>query len=163
MQCGFCHIGCHYETKQNVLVTYIHEALKQADSKMRIYCNCEVEKIVYKNNDTDGNNNNHDSNNLVEAVEGVFIDIDRNKTHRIRVNSKVAIVSAGAIASSAMRLTDIDNNKRVNSYPPTNPSRDIMIVVPIISIMLPRLSAPTIRLVMPLQLANQRHVKISVL
>ena len=27
MQCGFCHVGCHYETKQNVLVTYIHRAL----------------------------------------------------------------------------------------------------------------------------------------
>ena len=75
-----------------------------------------------------------------------------------------------------MRPTGIGNNKRANSYPPTNPSRDIMIVVPIMSIMkrpllfrlefqqlmLPRLSAPTIRLVIPL-LANQRHVKISVL
>ena len=44
MQCGFCHIGCHYETKQNVLVTYIHEALKKPDSDMKIYCNCSVEK-----------------------------------------------------------------------------------------------------------------------
>jgi choline dehydrogenase-like flavoprotein len=104
MQCGFCHIGCHYETKQNVLVTYIHEALKQADSKMKIYCNCEVEKIVYKNNDTDRNNSNHESSNLVESVEGFFIDIDRNKSYRIRVNSRIVIVSAGAIASSALLL-----------------------------------------------------------
>ena len=28
MQCGFCHFGCHYETKQNVLVTYIHRHYK---------------------------------------------------------------------------------------------------------------------------------------
>jgi choline dehydrogenase-like flavoprotein len=104
MQCGFCHIGCHYETKQNVLITYIHDALKQPDSKMKIYCNCEVEKIDYKNNDKDGSNKNHDSNNLVKAVEGVFIDIDRNKTHRIRVNSKIVIISGGAIASSALLL-----------------------------------------------------------
>jgi len=100
MQCGFCHIGCHYETKQNVLVTYIHEALKQADTKMKIYCNCEVERIVYKNNHRDQN----ESNNIVEAVEGVFIDIDRNKIYKIRVNSKIVIVSAGAIASSALLL-----------------------------------------------------------
>ena len=35
MQCGFCHIGCHYETKQNVLVTYIHQALQKPDSDRR--------------------------------------------------------------------------------------------------------------------------------
>src|SRR5215813_6887952 len=103
MQCGFCHIGCHYETKQNVLVTYIHEALKQPVSNMKIYCNCEVEKIVYTNTHTNRKSNDQ-SNNLVEAVEGSFIDIDRNKSYRVRVNPKVVIVSAGAIASSALLL-----------------------------------------------------------
>jgi choline dehydrogenase-like flavoprotein len=107
MQCGFCHIGCHYETKQNVLVTYIHMALEAADSKMKIYCNCEVEKIIYKNNNSSRNSTmtaTHESDNFVEAVEGSFIDIDRNKSYRIRINSKIVIVSAGAIASSVLLL-----------------------------------------------------------
>ncbi|MGI0013385.1 MAG: NAD(P)-dependent oxidoreductase, partial [Nitrososphaera sp.] len=26
VKCGFCHLGCHYDTKQSMLVTYIHEA-----------------------------------------------------------------------------------------------------------------------------------------
>ena len=91
MQCGFCHIGCHYETKQNVLVTYIHEALKKSDSDMRIYCNCYIEKIIHR----DG---------IVEGVEGNFLNIDGNKTYRIRVNAKIFILSAGAIASSKILL-----------------------------------------------------------
>ena len=47
MQCGFCHLGCHYETKQNVLVTYIHQALQKPDSDMKIYCNCYVGRIDF--------------------------------------------------------------------------------------------------------------------
>lgn len=91
MQCGFCHLGCHYETKQDVLVTYIHEALKKPDSDMHVYCNCYVDKIIHKNG-------------LVEGVEGDFRDASGRNTYRIRVNAKVVIVSAGAIASSKLLL-----------------------------------------------------------
>ena len=91
MQCGFCHFGCHYETKQNVLVTYIHEALNRPDSDMKVYCNCYIDKIVHKNG-------------IVEGVEGDFVDIDGKKTFRIRINSKIVIISAGAIASSKILL-----------------------------------------------------------
>jgi len=91
MECGFCHIGCHYETKQNVLVTYIHEALKKPDSDMKIYCNCSIENIIY-------------SKGIVDGVEGYFLNIDGNKKYRIRVNTKIVIISAGAIASSKLLL-----------------------------------------------------------
>jgi choline dehydrogenase-like flavoprotein len=91
MQCGFCHLGCHYETKQNVLVTYIHQALQQAESNMKVYCNCKVERIDYKGD-------------TVEGIEGDFINIDGTKSFRIRVNSKIVIISAGAIASSKILL-----------------------------------------------------------
>jgi choline dehydrogenase-like flavoprotein len=91
MQCGFCHLGCHYETKQNVLVTYIHQALQKPDSEMRIYCNCNIDKIVSREG-------------IVEGIEGDFTDIDGKKTYRIRVNSKIVIISAGAIASSKLLL-----------------------------------------------------------
>lgn len=90
MQCGFCHLGCHYETKQNVLVTYIHQAL-QADSNMKVYCNCKVEKIDY-------------AGDTVQGIEGDFINIDGTKSFRIRVNSKIVIISAGAIASTKILL-----------------------------------------------------------
>ena len=91
MQCGFCHVGCHYETKQNVLVTYIHRALMKPDTNMRIYCNCDIERVIYR----DG---------VVEGVEGNFINIDKTKIFRIRVNAKIVIISAGAIASTKLLL-----------------------------------------------------------
>ena len=93
MQCGFCHLGCHYETKQNVLVTYIHEALKKPESMVHVYCNCHVDKLVQ-------------SNGIVSGVEGDFVDIDGKKTFRIRVNAKLVIISAGAIASSKLLLVN---------------------------------------------------------
>jgi choline dehydrogenase-like flavoprotein len=91
MQCGFCHLGCHYDTKQNVLVTYIHQALQQDDSNMKVYCNCRVDKIDYKGD-------------TVEGIEGDFVNIDGTKSFRIRINSKVVIISAGAIASTKLLL-----------------------------------------------------------
>jgi choline dehydrogenase-like flavoprotein len=92
MQCGYCHIGCHYETKQNVLVTYIHQALKNSDSNARIYCNCYVDKI------------NYDWGKIVKDIEGNFVDIDGNKKYRIKVNAKIVILCAGAISSSKILL-----------------------------------------------------------
>ncbi len=91
MQCGFCHVGCHYETKQNALVTYVHRALTKPDSNMRIYCNCDIDKIIY-------------SEGVVEGVEGNFINIDKTKLLRMRVNAKLVILSAGAIASTKLLL-----------------------------------------------------------
>ena len=37
---------------------------------MRIYCNCDIEKIVYQNG-------------IAEGVEGSFINIDKTKLFRI--------------------------------------------------------------------------------
>jgi choline dehydrogenase-like flavoprotein len=98
MQCGFCHLGCHYDTKQSVLVTYIHQALKDANnSHLKIYCNCEVDKIDYDNDDNEGNQ-------IVKGVEGNFVDIDGNNKFKLKINSKITIISAGAIASSELLL-----------------------------------------------------------
>ena len=48
MQCGFCHMGCHYETKQNVLVTKIHQTLTNSNTfDLKIYYNCHIDKIDY--------------------------------------------------------------------------------------------------------------------
>ncbi len=96
MQCGFCHLGCHYETKQNVLVTYLHRALAGEDSMLHIYCNCDANVISY----TDGNS----IQSTVNGVEGDFVGPDGVKSYRIRINSKIVITSAGTIASSKLLL-----------------------------------------------------------
>lgn len=89
MRCGFCHLGCHYETRQDMLITYIHRALQNSDIKM--YCNCAVERISH-------------SGGLVDGVEGDFIDSAGLTKFKIRVNAKAVVVSAGAIASSLLLM-----------------------------------------------------------
>lgn len=91
MQCGLCHLGCHYETKQDIRVTYIHRALNDPGSSIKVYCNCSAESINYK----DG---------MVESVEGDFLDRDDNVVNRIVVNSRIVVLSAGTIASSCLLL-----------------------------------------------------------
>lgn len=92
MQCGFCHLGCHYETKQDMLVTYIRQAVRNSDANIRIYCNCSAERITY-------------DEGVVDGVEGDFVDRATGSVKfKIRVNAKVVVVSAGAIASSQILL-----------------------------------------------------------
>jgi len=87
MQCGFCHLGCHYDTKQSMLVTYIHDALNHKKADYTAYCNCKADKIIRKNG-------------KVTGIDGTFVDVQGNEKFRIRVNAKVVVVSAGPIASS---------------------------------------------------------------
>jgi len=87
MQCGLCHLGCHYGTKQDMRETYIHRVLNNTKSTIKIYCNCSAEKIIH-------------SDTIARGVEGNFIDRGGNIIYRIRVNAKLVIVAAGAIASS---------------------------------------------------------------
>jgi choline dehydrogenase-like flavoprotein len=89
VKCGFCHLGCHYDTKQSMLVTYIHEALRDPNIDYTAYCNCRVDRITYDQ-----------ELGLATGVDGTFTDLRGNELYRIRVNAKVVIVSAGAIASS---------------------------------------------------------------
>ena len=88
VKCGFCHLGCHYDTKQSMLVTYIHDALNNEKLNYKVYCNCQVEKIT------------HDDNGIATGIDGIFVGNKGDEKHRIRVNAKVIIISAGAIASS---------------------------------------------------------------
>ncbi len=88
VKCGFCHIGCHYDTKQSMLVTYIHDALNNDKLNYSVYCNCQVDRITC------------DDKGIATGIDGVFVDSNGNEKYRIRVNAKVIILSAGSIASS---------------------------------------------------------------
>ena len=101
MRCGFCHLGCHYETKQDMLVTYIRKALRSPDSNVRIYCNCSAEKITYLSSTDEKNDSN---TAIATGVEGEFLDSNSVVKFKLRVNANVIIVSAGAIASSQLLI-----------------------------------------------------------
>jgi hypothetical protein len=92
MQCGFCHLGCHYGTKQNMLVTYLHQALQAPDAQFRAYVNCYVDSI------------DRDDAGVVRGVGGQLCDAGGGTVHRIRVNAKAVVIAAGAVASSKLLL-----------------------------------------------------------
>ncbi len=87
VKCGFCHLGCHYDTKQSMLVTYIRKSLNEPKSDYTAYCNCQANRITYNDGTATG-------------VDGSFVDAAGNENYRIRINAKVVVVSAGTIASS---------------------------------------------------------------
>ena len=112
VQCGFCHLGCHYDTKQSMLVTYIHDAV-HSDVDFTAYCNCEVKKITH-------------SNGIATGVEGSFVDNAGNEKYRIQVNAKVIIVSAGAIASSNLLQKSRIANKNIGEGLALHPAPFVM-------------------------------------
>lgn len=92
--CGDCHLGCHYETKQDMVNTYIYEAIHSSNSNEFItYCNCDVRKINYE----DG---------TAKGIEGKFLGNLGVETFSLKINAKVIILAAGAIASSKLLLSN---------------------------------------------------------
>ena len=112
VQCGFCHLGCHYDTKQSMLVTYIHDAI-QSDNDFTAYCNCNIKKIFH-------------SDGVATGVEGSFVDPTGNETYRIRVNAKTVVVSAGAIASSNILQKSGIANKNIGEGLALHPAPFVM-------------------------------------
>jgi choline dehydrogenase-like flavoprotein len=91
--CGDCHLGCHYQTKQDMCNTYIYDALDPKYSeKFKIYSNCDVRKINYEGDTATG-------------VQGKFLQQGKEK-FSITINAKVVILAAGSIASSSILLNN---------------------------------------------------------
>ncbi len=112
VKCGFCHLGCHYDTKQSMLVTYIHDAL-QSNNDFTAYCNCDVKKIIH-------------SDAVATGVEGSFVDINGDEKYRIRVNAKIVVISSGAIASSNILQKSGVANKNIGEGLALHPAPFVM-------------------------------------
>lgn len=100
MQCGLCHLGCHYGTKQDMRETYIHKALNDTKSNIKIYCNCSAEKITY-------------AAGLVDGIEGSFLDIAGKTVGKIRINAKLVILACGSIGSSYLLMKSFISEDKV--------------------------------------------------
>src|SRR2546426_11120056 len=85
---GFCLLGCPFDAKQSMLITYIPAA---SAAGARIYANCPVQKIVAQGEHA-------------RAVEGTVVDGRGRPRHRFRVDATVVILSAGAINSPQILL-----------------------------------------------------------
>jgi choline dehydrogenase-like flavoprotein len=83
IQAGYCLLGCSYDAKQSMLVTYVPEA---EAAGARLYAHARAERI-----EADGGR--------VRRVLGSVVD-DRGEVHAsIEVNAPVVVLSAGAVGS----------------------------------------------------------------
>src|SRR5215204_6543237 len=113
VKCGFCHLGCHYDTKQSMLVTYIHDALVNKNVNYNVYCNCRADFVTYQNG-------------LANGVNATFVNSSGLETYRIRVNAKVIIVSAGSIASSNVLQKSLIGGEKVGKGLALHPAPFVM-------------------------------------
>lgn len=92
---GFCLLGCPFDAKQSMLITYVPAASAVG---ARIYANCPVQKI-----NADGGR--------VRTVEGTVVDRLGRPRFQVRVAAQVIVLSAGAINSPQLLLNSgIANN-----------------------------------------------------
>ncbi len=85
---GFCLLGCPFDAKQSMLITYVPAA---STAGARIHANCAVRKLVA-------------SGGRVLAVEGEIVDALHRPQHALRVQASVFVLSAGAINSPQILL-----------------------------------------------------------
>ncbi|HUI27236.1 MAG TPA: GMC family oxidoreductase [Candidatus Kryptonia bacterium] len=87
-QSGFCLLGCPFDAKQSMLITYIPAADRAG---ARIYANCPVRRLVT-------------SARRVRAIKGEVVDALGRPRHRFRVDAQIVVLSAGAINSPQLLL-----------------------------------------------------------
>jgi choline dehydrogenase-like flavoprotein len=113
VKCGFCHLGCHYDTKQSMLVTYIHDALADDSLDYTVYCNCDADTITY-------------DKGIATGVNGTFRNSSNMETYRIRVNAKIIVLSAGSIASSNLLQKSFIGGEKVGKGLALHPAPFVM-------------------------------------
>lgn len=97
-QSGFCLLGCPFDAKQSMLITYIPAAERAG---ARLYADCAVRRLVAETG-------------RVRRVEGEVVDANGRPRHRFRVDAQVVVLCAGAINSPALlQASGLNGNGRV--------------------------------------------------
>ena len=85
---GYCILGCSYDAKQSMLITYVPRAERAG---ARIFANARADRICVRNGRARG-------------VRGRVVDPHGREGACIEVEAPVVVLSAGAIASPALLL-----------------------------------------------------------
>lgn len=93
--------------------TYIHEALNAPGSNIRIYANCSAEKLTY-------------TDEIVDGVEGNFLDKSNNTVYKLRVNARLVVIAASAIASTHILLKNHIAQSKAGKNLALHPVTDIL-------------------------------------
>lgn len=107
-QSGFCLLGCPFDAKQSMLITYVPAADRAG---ARVYANCPVRRIV-----ADGGR--------ARRVEAEIVDPLGRPRHAVRVSAQLVVVCAGAINTPALLLQSgiANGNGRVGATLHLHPS-----------------------------------------
>lgn len=87
-QSGFCLLGCPFDAKQSMLITYVPAADRAG---ARIYADCPVRRLVAEAG-------------RVRRVEGEVVDALGRPRHRFTVRAQAVVLCAGAINTPALLL-----------------------------------------------------------
>ena len=82
--CGYCNIGCAFGRKLSALDTILPNAQQVDKDRVRIFSECEVERVSRSNGRADG------------------VECRLSDGRRLKVSAKTTVISAGAIASSLL-------------------------------------------------------------
>ena len=107
-QSGFCLLGCPFDAKQSMLITYVPAAERAG---ARIFADCAVRRLVARGG-------------RVRRVEGEVVDALGRPHHRFAVRASVVVLAAGAINSPALLLQSgiANGNRRVGQDLHLHPS-----------------------------------------
>ncbi len=108
-QCGLCHLGCYYGTKQSMLETYIADIQSVHGDTVKIYADSSANRLVRSGG----------------RVSGVSASVDGagGMANSLSVKADLVVVCAGTIASSELLLkSGLDINGRVGRNVAIHPS-----------------------------------------
>ncbi len=111
-QCGLCHLGCSYGTKQSMLETYIPDVEREYPGTVKIFADASADQLVRSG----------------DRVTGVIGTVTKGgRKFPLHVKAKGVIVSAGTIASSGLLLASgIDVNGLVGRGVAIHPSPAVL-------------------------------------
>jgi choline dehydrogenase-like flavoprotein len=108
-QCGLCHLGCYYGTKQSMLETYIPDAQRSFGGLVKVYSDATAQSVNRSGSRATG------VDATVKGAGSLVFDLS--------VKAKVVVVSCGAIGSSELLLkSGIDAKGKVGSRVALHPS-----------------------------------------
>lgn len=87
-QSGFCMVGCSYDRKQSMLITYVPRALHFG---AQLYPFATAERVVA-------------NGRRVESIEGTIRNHKTRQTYRFRARAKVFAIAGGAISTPLLLL-----------------------------------------------------------
>ena len=100
--CGYCGLGCFYDAKQDMRLTYLKDALEHG---VNVYCGTKAEKITYN------------SKNSQEILAKTLGEEYNTLSHILHIKTKRIVVAGGTIATPLLlQKSQLTKSKVLGKY-----------------------------------------------